>query len=80
MLPCQMTHLIKLRYESRHKTSVVSNKQDKIIKMTRQHREIQDRVMKAYQKREKEFLKKIQEELMREEPEEPEDPPALTHG
>lgn len=76
MLPCQVKHLIQLRYDSK-RTVNVSQKQDKIIKMTRQHREIQDRVMKAYQKREKEFLKRIQEELMREDAD---DDPSLNHG
>ena len=68
-----------MRYDSRMRPEVLSKKQDRIVKMTRQHREIQDRVMKAYQKREKEFLKRVQEELMREEPED-EEKASRIHG
>lgn len=66
MLPCQIRHLIKLRYDYDINNRVsLSKKQDRIIKMTRQHREVQEKVMIEYQKREKEFLKRIQEELIR---------------
>jgi hypothetical protein len=66
MLPCQIRHLIKLRYDYDINNRVsLSKKQDRIIKMTRQHREVQEKIMIEYQKREKEFLKRIQEELIR---------------
>lgn len=66
MLPCQIRHLIKLRYDyDCNKSASLSKKQDRIIKMTRQHREVQERTMKEYQRREREFLKRIQEELIR---------------
>lgn len=58
---------------------VVARKQDRVVAMVRKHREIQERVMTAYRKREIEFLKRLQAEMLRDDMED-EDLPCRVHG
>jgi hypothetical protein len=51
---------------------IVGKKQDRLVVMVRKHREIQDRIMVAYRRREIEFLKRIQAEMLREDNEDDE--------
>lgn len=57
----------------------IGKKQDRIVVMVRKHREVQDRIMVAYRRREIEFLKKIQAEMLREDDED-EERASRVHG
>lgn len=56
-------------------------KQNKIIQMTREHRRLQDNHLKEYQNREKEFMRRIQEEWKKDyDDEEEEEEVSIIHG
>lgn len=59
---------------------IVGKKQDRLVQMVRKHREVQDRVMQMYRKREMEFLKRIQAEMLRDDYEEDEERASRVHG
>lgn len=56
----------------------LAQRQERVIRMIREHRRIQQRVMDAYRKREVQLLEKIKAEMLREE--EDDDKPQFVHG